>query len=392
MTDRTMDIKAFSKLVEHASAIRRVRRLQPIGGRGDYVAPPTYQDEEKEPTHAFETRRINNEPVTCVLLDSVQSQANRLEEALVNAIESGDLKLPHLIVDFRDIESIGDIGTISTMTAPHRIFDAIIRDSMIDNTNFLDSDIGKQVSTSTIHNALALFCHSPSTLIFGGWNSTGKMGGSGPRFQRCLVSEIVGINIANSNKPSSRMDPLQIEKVDIFKTSNTSWEVEKFEDSEKTKPSKINHGNIAPSIVELGATMDYALQTTTVTLAGLRRLSFPDTKNQIVQKRNLAAWTTLTALAIVAITEYDKKGHALRSRCDLVPESTDSDFELIHNDGKIEKIKISNNEAKKLLNDSVKFAEEYELPWDVEPKILLPQENIIDLIKKSREKRHTKND
>lgn len=63
-----------------AAAFRCRRRLQPAGGDGDKVFPPTFAGA----VYAIEKRRVSGraEPVQCVLLDSVQSQANRMELAL----------------------------------------------------------------------------------------------------------------------------------------------------------------------------------------------------------------------------------------------------------------------------------------------------------------------
>src|SRR2546425_3771879 len=61
-----------------AAAFRCRRRLQPGGGEGDKVFPPTFAGA----VYAVEQRRVpgREQPVTCVLLDSVQSQANRMEQ------------------------------------------------------------------------------------------------------------------------------------------------------------------------------------------------------------------------------------------------------------------------------------------------------------------------
>ncbi len=66
-----------------AAAFRCRRRLQPAGGPGDKVFPPTFAGA----VYAVEERHIpgRDQPATCVLLDSVQSQANRMEQALQEA-------------------------------------------------------------------------------------------------------------------------------------------------------------------------------------------------------------------------------------------------------------------------------------------------------------------
>ena len=72
---------ALVSAVEEDAAFRRRRRLQPAGGAGDKLFPPTYPGDigrNPPPQHVFERRQINGAEVWCVLVDSVQSQANRL--------------------------------------------------------------------------------------------------------------------------------------------------------------------------------------------------------------------------------------------------------------------------------------------------------------------------
>ena len=395
-----MDVGRLEAAVRSANAIRRILRLLPAGGDGSYVAPPTYLDGGKQAVHVFEIRKIAGKDVPCVLLDSVQSQANRLEDALERA---SDMALPNVYVDFTGESDVADLGTVSSLQAPHRIFDAIIRDSILDGEPFPSSDVGKRVNNATPQNATALFEHSPSTLVFGGWNSTGNKGGSGRRFQRCIVSEIVGIDVPvhkytgrdqeqvivpQSRKPSSRIDPLAIEKVDIYKhkSRRSEWDNEKFDGSEKSNPSDINHGNIPPGVSNHGVTMDHAVQTTTITLAGLRRLSFPDPGGAQKDDRNSAARTVLASLALCAITKHDADGYSLRSRCDLYPESKSDEFELIENSGKIERVTITPGDAVSMFNAAVDRAKAAGLPWDVDPKRLSPQPKLVDLVRKSRNK------
>ena len=85
-------------------AIRGTATLEPAGGPGDKIFPPTHavDDKNKKPgaKYAFETRRIGGQDVTCVLIDSVQSQANRMEEALQALWDDKKIALPVVIVDF----------------------------------------------------------------------------------------------------------------------------------------------------------------------------------------------------------------------------------------------------------------------------------------------------
>jgi CRISPR-associated protein Csb1 len=97
----TMDYKSLARAVAQDAALRRKQVLQPVGGKGDKILPPTYppsdaakrRDAKAPPQHVFERRRIKEEPVWCVLIDSVQSQANRLEEALLAAVRDKEKPL-----------------------------------------------------------------------------------------------------------------------------------------------------------------------------------------------------------------------------------------------------------------------------------------------------------
>lgn len=87
----TMTVNDLRAAVEGtAAAFRCRRRLQPAGGTGDKGFPPTYAGA----VYAVEERRVRDADgaesvVPCVLLDSVQSQANRMEEALQEAVDAG---------------------------------------------------------------------------------------------------------------------------------------------------------------------------------------------------------------------------------------------------------------------------------------------------------------
>src|SRR3954470_6858968 len=141
MTNSNQLLERLTKALREDAAIRRVRRLQPVAGQGDKLFPPTYPGERnKDPArHVFERRRMSGADVVCVLVDSVQSQANRLEESLKAARDSKALWFPAIRVDFAKT-SVADLGSITTLDAPHRVFDAIIRDSELDGKRFKETE------------------------------------------------------------------------------------------------------------------------------------------------------------------------------------------------------------------------------------------------------------
>ena len=440
-----MDIDALKDMVAEGAALRRRQRLQPVGGPGDKIFPPTYPGEGRNapPRHVYERRRLNGRDVWCVLIDSVQSQANRLEECLLEAIRDNEklsddekLTIPYVEVDFSKVEpKLDGITRITSLDAPHRVYDAIFRDSMLeeksqeggkDKTNrksFMESEVGQRLAKASAEDASALLEISPTALLFGAWHSTGQGGGFGAKFARCLVSEIMGIDVpvefteqrqsptaylaqageriftvepvTSARRPSSRIDPLGASsKVKIYRSDDNKndWtaDIERAEKKENEpvlfsrkkgdkagKPSIINHGNIKPSLQPLGVTCDYAEHTFVLSFAALRRLRFGGSQ------KDAAGRNLLAALGLVALTEQDARGYALRSRCDLVCEGR-TPLELVHPDGAAEPIEIDCKAARELYQNAYNAAKEvFEMP--AEPLRLTPQDKLVEIVRRSQE-------
>lgn len=392
-------------LVEKASAIRLRQRLLPEGGPGDKVFPPTFEGG----VYCWEQRRIDGASVPCVLLDSVASQANRLEEALSELVTRGQLELPRLEVKFGG--ELSDLGTISTLAAPHRVFDAIMRDSTLEGAPFSKSSIYQQLTACNVRNATALFGHSPTALLFGCWDSTGAAGGLGNKFARAVTSEIVGIHADwGVTEGGVRQDPLGIRsEVEIVIDATGDWSVvgksgvAKKDRAKGTKPSEINHGNVLVKVQEGtketllpdgsmhvqklplkgGVTVDYALQTSVISMAALRRLSFPLATGP-ADAANSAARAVLAALGLVALTAVRERGYWLRSRCGLVADQLQS-FEIVAADGTTAALNMDGSAALGAYRLAVEDAKAAGLPWYSEPIALAPRPNLVELIKKSRE-------
>ena len=382
------------------TAARRVRKLQPVGGIGDKIFPPTYPGEGRgqnvTPRHVFEARRIHGENVLCVLIDSVQSQANRLEEALRAARDSGVVGFPLIAVDFSKTE-IPDIGRITTLDAPHRIFDAIIRDAELEGVRFRETEPGRRLIEAKAQHARAVYELSPTALVFGAWNSTGEGGGLGAKFPRCVVSEIIGVGVATerqldtrtgepADRPSgqrtgSRIDPLGIRSgVKVYRLPNGDWSLDPPTPKDKPlRPSEINHSNIAPSVTPLGVSIEYALHCVVLSFSALRRLRFG------AANADLLGQTALAALALAAVTAQDRAGYFLRSRCDLVPEEASSkQFELIDANGHVESIDLDFAQACALTLDAANAAKAAGLGWRDADLVLRPQAKLVQLVSESR--------
>jgi CRISPR-associated protein Csb1 len=420
-----LDFEQLKQLIAGDTvAIRGVATLEPAGGPEDKIFPPTHavDDKSKKPgaKYAFETRRIGGQDVTCVLIDSVQSQANRMEEALQALWDEKRIALPVVTVDFskhpteeengakKDLAP--EVGRVTSLTAPHRIADALLRDSLFrkDDTSepqlFRLSDIGKSFTDASTKNATALFKVCPTGLVFGLWDSTGPKGGLGAKFQRALVSEIVGINAAYGSKTASRIDPMNIRKqaADIYAAAdgNERWTTDieaakKYEKDDKDhkkgepikfgnegKPSEVNHGNVMPSIdsVAGGVTIDEARHTVVLSLASLRRLGFANGATE--------ARTVLAALGLLAVLASESRGHDLRSRCLLVPRKGSAlNLEAVGPDGETTPLELDLAAAVKLYNDAVAALPKdvkFEKAAGVALAELKPSPKLADLVMKSR--------
>ena len=396
-----MDYATLRDAVATDAAFRRRQRLQPVGGVNDKIFPPTYPGEGRSPaSHVLERRRVGDQTRWCALVDSVQSQANRLEEALSAAIAEGAIGLPHLVVDFTGAGLVG-LEAISSLQAPHRIYDAILRDSLLDGKPFMKSPLGLLLAEAKPASAQALLEASPTALLFGAWHSTGEGGGLGAKFPRTLVSEIAAIGVAldsaeaeasevgsnrvpamtGSRRTSSRIDPLGILRaVKVYQGEGRQWDVEEKKAGKKPKevrPSEINHGNIKPSVDALGITCDYAEQVAVISFAGIRRLGFGG------GARNAAAHAYLAALGLLALAEQDRRGYALRSRCDLVCEGS-APLQRVRPDGAVEEVALDRDIARRLYAEALEAARAAGFTMTAEPVRLVPQDKLVQIVAASQ--------
>lgn len=432
----TFDVLSGAVAGNSAAAFRCITEYQPMGGKGDKVFPPTYEGGK----YATEERILPgyDEPVPCVLLNSVQSEANHMELALLDAWEGKRIKLPVITVDFSGNDLEKELR-ITSLEAPHRIADALLRDSQFDDVMFRKTEQGKRLDFVDNKNATALLELCPTALLFGMWDSTGPKGGLGAKFARAIVSEVVGVNAKKGVNVSSRIDPAEIvknagpvfratdggytvdpndenilkspdgKKLVLFKQSKNKdvyWDIEKNKDQipDQGRPSVINHGNVVPSLVYQkdqnnnvikdkngnpidvgGFTIEKATQTTVLSLPALRRLKFPVNGTPAGADANNAARTLLAALGLLAATLTREKGMDLRSRCQLFP-TAGLVWELLDNPGKEPKqYSLTSEQAISLFNQALKMAKEVDLPWMDEEMVLKPSPQLAALVRKSQE-------
>ena len=403
-----------------AVGIRCRTVLQPLGGPGDKVFPPTYGIlDNPETRYATEERYVpsgnggSGSASRSVVLDSVASQANRLELALLEAIRRGDLAAPVNSADFRPIPGLAGLDRISDYEAPHRIFDALLRDSYDGEHLFRNGPTGRVITEARPRDAAGLYYHSPHTLVFGGWDSTGPRGGQGAKYERAITSEIVALGIEPGKRTASRIDPAGIElrAGPLYQAPDGTWTLDPDEAERDAagkprllgakdggqqggrdagRPSQANLGNVTPSIDPKagGVTAREITGTTVLSLIQLRRLRFPAGLDRSPfddhrrQEAELTARTALAALGLTAVVLAFDQGFDLRSRCVLVTTGPVT-FEAVARDGTVLPFDVSSADALKLVSEAADRAAAAGMPWRDGELSLRPADRLAELIRRS---------
>jgi CRISPR-associated protein Csb1 len=366
-----------------AQALRSSVLLEPIDGAGGRIFPPTYpaaeSDRDKKARHVVE--RLPNGQLR-VLVDSVASQANRQEAALVAARNAGTIKFSDVYVDLS--KTAAGLQRLSATEMPHRLSDAILRDSEIDRVPFGKSEIGRAILTATAGDLTSLIETSPTSLVFGCWFSQHGLARQF-RIQRSTTSEIWADNAVLGQAVGSRIDPLGIEKLQLYATDEGDWtaleakaqlDKGKAKQHPKKRPSEVNHGNIAPSIREQGITAESITLKWAMPMAAIRRLRFGG------GYRDAAGQGYVVALGVLARVLDHQAGYSLRSRCDLISAGPVT-FDVIGVNGEVRPLTITTSDALALLVEAegVMTAAGIKVHQSIQAQ---PGQKLVDLIEANR--------
>src|SRR6185437_4370768 len=141
--------------------------FQPVGGPGGRLMPPTFPvDADNGEPNLLARRRVDGQERQSVVLDQVPSQANRVEEALGRARESGRVSLPVFALEAK---GGGKAILLTSLDFPHRYADAYLRDSEIDGVRFDKTAQGAALRSASSRDVRPLFEREPYTLLFGAW-------------------------------------------------------------------------------------------------------------------------------------------------------------------------------------------------------------------------------
>ena len=360
-----------------ASVLTSGTPLEPAAGPQASVAPATFVSGSK-PVFAYERRFWNGEAVTAVLIDSKQSQNNRLEAAVSAAIADGDpvlARTPRIELHF---EKDGKEIVYSDLDLPHRAFDGQIRAGTINGESVTAAQEYRELRDATVAHARPLLEHSPMTLLLGGWDASRKSHQG--RYRSILVGEIIGIladqeggpEANQSKRGGARIDPLGA-RIQLDRAGRKAIaDAQKEELSKKTYDNSIGKdekegltrlgiGAIPPSLEQLGGvTCQAIIRSHVLSFAALRALRF----DSPTPEGDIACRALLAALALNGLARSDAE-LLLRANCDLV-EAGPAVVTLDKRYGQKESFEpLSIDQAQDLLSAAIDYAvQTANLNWD----------------------------
>ena len=351
------------------AVLRVSATYQPAAGPGSRVFPPTYPPQNGQP-YVLEKRRVDGAERDDVLLDSVPSQANRAEEALLRGHRAGTVQVPLMQVEHTGAAPV----TLSSLEFPHRYADAYLRDSMRDGVAFDRTELGRSLLAASPADASALYAHDPGSLVYGAWNSHRK--GRQQNFPRIYASEGVGWDPVVGARSAGRMDPLNLQGAARAAKDGQTWEYSATSTKAKgERLSEIGHGNVAPNPQHGGVTISSAQRFATLSLAGLDRVGF----GAATADAAVAARAVLAAYALLADRlAFGRPALWLRSGCELVLET--ERMEWVHRGGDTEEFALSTSEAVDLFGLAAAHAEKQGLALATDPVTLTPSKALAQAI------------
>ena len=357
-----------------ASVLTSVTPLEPAAGPHASVAPAKFVSGSKS-VFAYERRFWNGEAVTAVLIDSKQSQNNRLEAAVSAAIADEDpvlARTPRIELRFEDGQVYSDLDL------PHRAFDGQIRAGTINGEPVTSVEEYRKLRDATVDHARPLLECSPMTLLLGGWDASRKSHQG--RYRSILVGEIIGIladqdggaEANQSKRGGARIDPLGA-RIQLDRAGRKAIaDAQKEELSKKTYDNSIGKnekeglarlgiGGIPPSLEQLGGvTCQAIIRSHVLSFAALRALRF----DSPTPEGDVACRALLAALALNGLARSDAE-LLLRANCDLV-ETGPAVVALDKRYGQKESFEpLSIDQAQELLSAAIDHAiQAANLTWD----------------------------
>jgi len=332
-----------------SSALSSITPLRAAGGELSAIAPAKYAAKQgKEGTYVFSVRFVDGTPMKTVLIDSSQSQSNRIEQVLALQIEDSNpilSRIPRIRVTYHTDDGIAQF---TDLELPHRVFDGHIRAGSINGKPATSNDTYRAARNASPANAWDLLNLSPISLLFGAWDATRKAHQG--RWAAALTGETVGVLTDQDGaaadmpgKGGARIDPVGM-KLELSKTAKQQIaDQQKDELSDATyksfldakgKASVLGLGGIPPTLEQLGLISCRAIvRSRVLSFATLRQIRFGKGP-----EGDAAVRAVLAAIALDGIARADAELF-LRAHCHLV-EAGSAITQMDQRHGRIDSIEL----------------------------------------------------
>ncbi len=321
------------------SCLSSTTRLRPAGGEHVSVAPAKFVQRDQS-VYAYEQRFLEGILRHTVMIDSKQSQLNRLEATVEQARVDGHAvlsRIPHVQVTYGEgaaAESFTDL------VLPHRVFDAHIRAGTVDGTPTTQTPLYRAVRDAQPADARALLDVSPLTLVLGGWDASRRSRQG--RWRSALVGEIIGflqgVGPDGQGRPEpgrrggARVDPVgmqvnvdgatmralaagQRDELSPKLFDKVVKQADRIKPNAPESASALGFGGIPPGLDQLGGVACQPIvRTHVLSFATLRQMRFGAGAAGDAGCRAL-----LAALALAGLARSDAELY-LRANCDLVED------------------------------------------------------------------------
>lgn len=192
------DTKMFDSILDVNGPVAIIikEKLRSAGGNGSVVFPPTYapaQDSDKSAS-GYNIDSFPDGGNRCTI-DSVQSQANRIEETFLN--EPYSLLVPQIVIK-------AGKKSVNLLQAAHRLGDAAVRFS---NLNEKVDEAFKKFLNSGDSTLIAKL--NPMSLVFGVWDSRGTHA----KIARSFSSQIYATDVLTLTRSSQFIPSFTVEDI-----------------------------------------------------------------------------------------------------------------------------------------------------------------------------------
>ena len=377
MDHLTLDLLTEASSPGGPSCLSSVTPLRPAAGAQASIAPAKFTQQARggdAAAYAYEKRYLDGTLRNTVLVDSKQSQLNRVEAALQQGIDDGVEilgRMPRIEVTYPD-------GSVySDLTLPHRAFDGHIRAGSIAGVPTTQTAQYRALRDANPADASALLNASPVTLVLGGWDSSRKS--SQGRWRSALVGEIVGFLAGDGlsdDRPSparhsgARVDPVGMQVRLDGRTMRSLVDDQRADMSPKTvedlnkaastaekaktqiSASALGLGGIPPGLQSLaGVACEQIVRSHVLSFAALRQMRFG-----AGPEGDAACRALLAALALDGLARSDAELY-LRANCDLV-EGGETVMDIDRRGGESTRLEpLAVREADELLSAALQRAE-----------------------------------